>query len=317
MQGRTIAGFAIGLAGLMTATAGAVVGTVSMLASHRVTRPVFVAFNTPSPPEHLTREPVTLTSLDGTSLAAWFVPGYRREPILLLHGYGATKREMLHHAAFLNEAGYPVMLLDLRCCGESGGRAITFGGREREDVAAALAYLHDRPDVDGGRIGVLGLSLGGALALLAAAEFPAVRAVVAESSFANIREVVRRNFRVSTRLPSFLFAPLTIWLVERRWGVRADRVIPEREIGEREDCAVLLIHSENDAIVSVRDAHALFSAARGPKELWLIPEAGHAMAFLTEQAGYAERVRGFFDRWLPEQTGAAGAEVALLGTAAG
>jgi uncharacterized protein len=298
MQPKTVAGVAISVAGLTTAVAGALVGAVSMVTSHRVTRPMLTRFDTPAPPEHLPREAVSLTSRDGTELAAWFIAGVRREPILLLHGYGATKREMLHHAAFLNDGGYPVMLLDLRCCGESGGRAVTFGGREREDVAAAIAYLRDRPDVDGERIGVLGLSLGGALALLAAAEFPAVRAVVAESSFANIRDVVRRNFRVATRLPSFLFAPLTIWLVERRWGFSASRVMPEREIGARDDCAVLLIHAENDHVVSVQDAHALFTAARGPKELWLIPDAAHAMAFLTEQAAYPDRVRGFFNRWL-------------------
>jgi len=205
---------------------------------------------------------------------------------------------MLHHAAFLHEGGYPVLLLDLRCCGESGGSAVTFGGREREDVAAAVAYLREQPELDGERIGVLGLSLGGALALMAAADCPAVRAVVAESSFRNVHSVVRQNFRVATRLPHFPFAPLTIWLVERRWGVRAARIAPEREIGALENCAVLLIHAENDSVVSVQDAHALFSAAREPKELWLIPDAGHAQAYLSERDTYAERVRQFFDRWL-------------------
>jgi alpha-beta hydrolase superfamily lysophospholipase len=289
---------ALGLAGVVTATAGAFVGAISLVASKRVTRPAIGTFHAPVPPDHLALEPVSLVSRDGTTLAAWFVPGEHRQPILLLHGYSANKREMLHHAAFLSDAGYPVMLLDLRCCGESGGRAVTFGGREREDVAAAITYLYDRPDVDGENVGLLGLSLGGALALLAAADFPAVRAVVAESSFANIRDVVRRNFRVATRLPPFPFATLTIWLVERRWGVRADRVAPEREIGVRDDCAVLLIHAENDDVVSVQDAHVLFTAARGPKELWLIPNAEHAMAYLTEQGEYADRVRRFFDRWL-------------------
>lgn len=311
MQSRTLAGVTLGVAGLATAAAGALVGAVSMMTSHRVTRPMLTRFDTPAPPEHLPREVVSLTSRDGTALAAWFIPGVRREAVLLLHGYGATKREMLHHAAFLNDGGHPVMLLDLRCCGESGGRAVTFGGREREDVAAAVAYLHGRPDVDGERIGVLGLSLGGALALLAAAEFPSVRAVVAESSFANIRDVVRRNFRMATRLPSFPFAPLTIWLVERRWGFRASQVMPAREIGAREDCAVLLIHSESDRVVNVQDAHALFTAARGPKELWLIPDAAHALAYLTEQTAYAERVRAFFDRWLPVEAEGGVAEAPL------
>jgi len=306
-----VAGVALGATGVATALASAFVGTVSFLAYRRVTHPIFGDFGTPAPPEHLPREPVSLTSKDGTPLAAWFVPGSRPEPVLLLHGYGATKREMLHHAAFLHEAGWPLLLLDLRCCGESGGQAVTFGGRERDDVAAALAHLRARPDVDGERIGVFGLSLGGALALMAAADCPAVRAVVAESSFANIHSVVRRNFRAATRLPHFPFAHLTVWLVERRWGVRADRIAPEREIGAREDCAVLLIHAENDDVVGVQDAHAIFTAARGPKELWLIPDAEHALAYLTQREAYAERVCAFLDRWLP--AGSAAPEDPLAG----
>jgi alpha-beta hydrolase superfamily lysophospholipase len=300
IQPRILASVALGAAGVVTAAAGAVIGAVSMVAYRKVTHPVFGDFEgLPVPPEHLPREPVVLRSRDGTSLAAWFISGPRPEPVLLLHGYSASKREMLHHAAFLHEHGYPVLLLDLRACGESGGSAVTFGGREREDVAAALAYLEERPDVDGERIGVLGLSLGGALALLAATDSPRVRAVVAESSFASIRATVHKNFREATRLPAFPFASLVIWMVERRWRVRADRVAPEREIGGREDGAVLLIHAENDRVVSVQDAHALFGAARGPKELWLIPDADHALAYLTEREAYAERVCAFFDRWLP------------------
>jgi len=299
-HGRTVAGMALGAAGLATIATSAFVGAVSMVASRRVTRPVFGNFGTLDPPKPLPREPVSLASSDGTPLAAWFVPGARRTPILLLHGYSATKQEMLHHASFLHEAGYPVMLLDLRCCGESGGSAVTFGGREREDVSAALAYLHERPDVDGQRLGVLGISLGGSLALLAAADCSAVCAVVAESSFANVHNAVRRNLRHATRLPAFPFAHLIIWLVERRHGVRASRVAPERTIGDREDCAVLLIHAENDDVVSVQDAHALFSAARGPKELWLIPDADHAMAYRTEREAYSARVTAFFDRWLAD-----------------
>lgn len=293
-----VAAWALGAAGLCTATAGAVVGGVGWLAASRVTRPGSHTFDLPAVPDHLPLEPVRLTSADGTDLAAWFVAGTRSEPILLLHGHRASKRDMLHHAAFLHAAGHPLLLLDLRGCGESGGRVVTFGGREREDVAAALAYLRDRPDIDGERIGILGLSLGGALAVLAAADCSAVRAVVAESAFADLRAVVRRHFRYAARLPAFPFAPLTIWFVERRWGVRAARVVPQREIGTLRDCAVLLIHAVNDDVVPVEDAHLLFAAAREPKDLWLVADAQHAMAYKAEREAYAERVSAFFDQWL-------------------
>lgn len=296
-----VAALVMGVAGVCTAAAGAFVGAVSWLTYQKVTHPIVGNYGVPEFEDTLERESVSFTSSDGTELAAWYVPGARPEPVLLLHGYGATKREMLHHAGFLSRAGYPLLLLDLRCCGESGGRAVTFGGLERDDVAAALAFLRERPDVDGERIGILGLSLGGALALMAAADCPAVRAVVAESSFATIQGAIRQNFRGTTRLPHFPFAPLTVWLVERRHGVRAARIAPEREIGARDDCAVLLIHSETDNVVTVQDAHALYAAARGPKELWLLPDADHAMAYVTEGTRYEGRVTEFFDRWLGQR----------------
>jgi len=286
---------ALGAGAALTAAA---VGAVSWLTYRRLIHPTAGDYGMPLPPPELPHDAVALLSQDGTRLAAWFVAGTRPTPILLLHGYGATKREMLHHAAFLAAAGYPVLLLDLRHSGESEGNAVTFGGKEREDVAAALAYLQARPDLDRTRIGLLGLSLGGALALLAAVDCPAVRAVVAESSFRDIATAVRRNFRDATRLPHFPFAPITIRMVEWRWGVRASRVAPLREISALRDCAVLLIHAQNDTVVAVEDAHALFSAAPEPKELWLVPAADHALAFISERAVYATRVAAFFDRWL-------------------
>jgi alpha-beta hydrolase superfamily lysophospholipase len=246
----------------------------------------------------LVREAVHFASLDGTRLAGWFVPGPLSKTVLLIHGYTACKDDMLAHAAFLHEAGYSLFLFDLRACGDSEGTAVTLGGREREDVQAAIAYLASRDDVDAGGIGVLGLSLGGALAILAACDSPLVRAVVAESAFRSIRSAVRQNFRRFTRLPSFPWAEMTTRLTEWRYRVSALRVAPERDVMRLERCALLLIHAEDDRVISVRDAAAIFERAPEPKEFWRIPSAEHAMALGALPQEYAHRVVAFFDRWL-------------------
>jgi pimeloyl-ACP methyl ester carboxylesterase len=145
----------VGLAGLALALTAWVV--------QQATHPPHGAFDAPRLGDALVREPVTLISRDGTRLSAWFIAGARPQTLLVLHGYTACKADMLSHAAFLHAAGYSLLLLDLRACGESGGRAVTLGGREQEDVAAALAYLQTRPDVDAAQLGILGLSLGGGL----------------------------------------------------------------------------------------------------------------------------------------------------------
>ncbi|MHB8575516.1 MAG: alpha/beta hydrolase [Dehalococcoidia bacterium] len=272
-----------------------------------VTHPPHSVFDAPRTGDGLQREEVRFPSHDGTALAAWFIPGERPQSVLVLHGYTACKDDMLSHAAFLHEAGYSQLLLDLRACGDSGGQSVTLGAREREDVAAAIQYLLARPDVDRDGIGVLGLSLGAALAILAACDSPAIRAVVAESAFRSIRSAVRQNFRRFTHLPSFPWAELTTRLAEWRLQISTVHVAPEREVSRLRRCALLLIHARNDDIISYCDSEAIFAIAPEPKELWLIPDAGHAMAYATLEHEYAARVVSFFDRWLlPRDSGVRG-----------
>lgn len=271
---------------------------VTFWAYRAATSPRHGVFDAPRLGDALPRETVWLRSRDGTRLAAWFIPGARPQAILLLHGYSACKDDMLSHAAFLHAAGFSLLLLDLRACGESEGTVVTLGGRERDDVEAAVSYLQTRPDVDPDRLGIFGLSLGGALAILAASDSPAVRAVVAESAFRSVRSAVRQNFRRFTHVPSFPWAEMTTRLTEWRQRVSAARVVPEREVARLRRCALLLIHADDDPIISVRDSEAIYARAVEPKDLWRIPSAAHAMAYNTLQERYAVRVVSFFDRWL-------------------
>jgi len=160
-----------------------------------VVHPAHGFFDAPRMGDALEREEIRFLSRDGTQLAAWFIAGSRRQTVLLLHGYTACKDDMLSHAAFLHDAGFSLLLLDLRYCGDSAGVACTLGANERDDVQAAIEYLQLRDDVDHDGIGILGLSLGASLAILAACDSPSVRAVVAESAFRSLKSAVQQNFR--------------------------------------------------------------------------------------------------------------------------
>ncbi len=273
------------------------------------THPPHGIFDAPRTGDDLEREEVRLTSADGTSLAAWFIPGTRRQAVLVLHGYTACKDDMLSHAAFLHAAGYSQLLLDFRACGDSEGGVVTLGGKERADVQAAVAYLLSRDDVDHDGIGVFGLSLGASLAILAACDSPAIRAVVAESAFRSVKSAVRQNFRRFTHLPGFPWADMTTKLTEWRQQISVRRVAPEQEVGRLKRCALLLIHAQDDDVISVSDSEAIFAKAPEPKEFWRIASAPHAMAFRELEHEYARRVVDFFDRWLVP----AGGESAING----
>src|SRR5664279_1889738 len=115
---------------------------------------------------------VNIESRTHTRIASWFFPGTRRATVLLSHGYGDNQIQMLPYADFLVRQGFSVLTYDMRNRGRSSGDAVTLGALEGPDILSAVDYLMTRPDVDPNRIGAMGLSLGAAATILAAAGEP-------------------------------------------------------------------------------------------------------------------------------------------------
>ena len=238
---------------------------------------------------------VTFPSREGTQRVGWFVPGSNGATVVLLHGYRCDKREMLPHASFLHDAGYSVLLFDFRNRGESAGDAVTLGYYERQDALGAVDYLKTRGDVDAKRIGVLGVSMGGATAVLAAAVGPDLRAVVTESAFRTADSSIEEAFTHFIHLPRFPYAPITTQIIQWRLGVKTSAVSPQRDIARISPRPVFIIHGLADETISPDNARDLYAAAGQPKELWLVPGSGHAHAVDVAHDEYVRRVTRFFD----------------------
>src|SRR5436190_9401153 len=128
-------------------------------------------------------EKVEFDSLDGHQLGGWFVPGPDPDAapwptVLLVHGYGSYKEQMVGYARILRAGGFATLMFDMEGSGLRTGQAVTLGFKERWSVMGAARYLRTRPDVDPERIGALGVSMGAATAIMAAAEDPTIKAVV-------------------------------------------------------------------------------------------------------------------------------------------
>ena len=130
----------------------------------------------------LRHEDVTALTDDGVRLAGWYVPSTNGAAVVLCHGAGSTRSSVLDHAAVLAARGYGVLLVDARGHGASEGRAMDFGWHGDLDLRAAVDLLARRTDVDDGRVGVVGLSMGGEQAVGALAADDRIRAVVAEGA---------------------------------------------------------------------------------------------------------------------------------------
>jgi hypothetical protein len=235
-------------------------------------------------------EAVALETSDGLHLAGWYVPSENGAAVLVFPGRSGTVEE----ARMLAGRGYGVLLVDRRGQGESDGDPNAFGWGGTEDVAAAIAWLEERRDVEDGRIGGLGLSVGGELLLQAAAEGVGLAAVVSEGAGTrSIREDLIRGPAGWPSLPTA--ATLTAATALLSWDAPPPSL--EELVGRIAPTPILLVyagHGQGGEDLSPD----YFAAAGEPKELWEIPEAGHTGGLAARPQEYEERVVGFLNEAL-------------------
>jgi fermentation-respiration switch protein FrsA (DUF1100 family) len=252
--------------------------------------------------EEMLRRPVrevSLTTQDGLALAGWYSPGPAKGAVIVVHGVNANRMAVLPEAAILAEAGYHLLLLDLRGHGRSEGDQLTYGYREAWDVLAAVDFLAARPDIE--QIGALGTSFGGAAVARAAALDPRLEAVVIESSYSSLPDAVDDAFDGLSIFPRRPFAPLLIGLAERRVGVSIHEVDSARDLATLSPRAVMIIHGTADGMFPPSHARKMYDAAGQPKELWLIEGLGHANPAMEYEAQFQARVLSFFGRAFGEE----------------
>ncbi len=237
------------------------------------------------------------SAVDGLTLRGWFLPAEGSErAIVMVHGAGANRADpsngMLDIAAGLVGNGLNVLTFDLRGCGASGGKMVSGGYYEKRDVEGAVAYLEGRGFE---RVGVLGFSLGAVSSLLAAAEDPAIKAVVSDSSFADLNDIMKPEFHARTKAPGFFLTPILL-VIKVMYGVDFPAIRPVSVVADIAPRPVFFIHGEADETIPAAHAQRLYEAADNPAdELWMVPGAGHTQAYNTEPQEYLEKVTAFFD----------------------
>lgn len=234
---------------------------------------------------------------EGARLAAWHVPREgSRAAVVLCHGHNNCRGQVLSLIRPLHEAGLHVFLFDFRSHGLSGGGICTYGYHERSDVHAAVRWLRENAGVE--RVGLFGISMGGATSLMAAAEDPGIAAVVTDCAFARLEEMVgQRFFFLPERLREALGGSVRRW-AERWSGTVVAEVDPEASVRSWAPRPLLVIHGERDMLTPADHGRRLAEAAGEQAELWIVPWAPHAGSRRVAGKAYVRRVAAFFTRHL-------------------
>jgi fermentation-respiration switch protein FrsA (DUF1100 family) len=235
---------------------------------------------------------IELITEDGVKLSAWYTPPPQNGALILVaHGYGAVRPEDIY--LLFASHGYGVLAWDFRAHGKSGGKFSSLGYYEVMDVKAALDYALAQPDVK--HVGAWGGSMGAVTIIRAAAGYPQIEALVADSPFSTLED------EMSIRVPYPVLRPLIRFFAEVESGVSMDLVSAVDDVRKISPRPVYIIQGMEDKAVPPDSAQRIFDAAGEPKFLWTEADVPHLNMYAYYRERYTKRVIGFFDEYLLEK----------------
>jgi fermentation-respiration switch protein FrsA (DUF1100 family) len=234
---------------------------------------------------------IELTTQDGIKLAAWYTPPNAEGSgavILVAHGYNAMRPEEIY--AMFARNGYGVLAWDFRAHGQSGGDISTLGYYEQLDVEAALDYALAQPDIT--HLGAWGGSMGAATVILTAAKHPEIEAMVSDSAFPSLEDVMNLN------MPFKFMRPFMLFFGKWSSGADIDQVRPVDKIGKISPRAVFVIDGWEGGAILMNSPYRLYDAAGEPKQIWVEKGVPHLGMYGNNPQLYEKRVINFLDEYL-------------------
>jgi hypothetical protein len=236
-------------------------------------------------------EEVSFTTSDGLQLQGWYVPSKNGAAVIAFPGRSGPQA----HTRMLARHGYGVLLFDRRGEGASEGDSNLFGWGGDKDILAAIEYLKTRPDVEPGRIGGIGFSVGGELMLQTAAETDDLAAVVSEGAGTRKFGETMEEF---DGLEKWIQATGSLFSTVGT-AVFSSTMPPPKltDLTPKIEQPLFVIWAPNGGNVE-HMSKRYYGLARGPKQIWAMPTAKHVGGIYDQPDEYERRVVGFFDRAL-------------------
>ena len=244
----------------------------------------------------LSAQTVLPTTTDHITLEGWLIkaPGSNKT-IILVHGFGMNKGEVLKRTYYLAKH-YNLLYLDCRGAGDSSGRSEA-GLQESKDIQAAVTYLRTQHPALASKIALYGISMGSAAVAYYAATQGGAQCLVLESSYFSFKNVAKRWMWKHAKVPYFPLVSSMIFWKEHKLGQKVE-TFALKNTASQITCPVLMIQGEKDRLTPVAKAQKTYHLLAGPKELWVVPQAGHLSCYQQGGDAYVEKITRFFQTYL-------------------
>ena len=238
-------------------------------------------------------EEVAIEGHDGTPLRGRYYHFSEGAPLLILcHGYRSNAlRDCCGAHMLARKLGYNALVIHQRAHGDSGGRTITFGIRERRDVVKWAEYAQERFGADTPVI-LFGLSMGAATVLMGCQEgYPEnVRGIIADSPYSSPADIIKKVCKDEGYPPFlYIFAELGA-LIFGRFRLRSCTAL---EAVRHSNIPILLVHGENDGMVPCDMSRKIADACPARCSILTIPDADHGLGYMTDPPAYERSVMEF------------------------
>lgn len=223
---------------------------------------------------------INIPTKNNKYLYGWWVPAENsnnenKPTIILVHGWSRNVDRVMSFIKQLHPAGYNLLAFDSRCHGKSDDDKFSSMLKFTEDICAAIDFSEKLPNVDTKRVGILGLSIGGAASIYAAALDKRIKSVVTGGAFAHPTSVMEIEFK-KRKIPYYPFIWFIFKYMEFRIGAKFDEIAPSNNIA-KSDASMFLVHGINDTTVPIEQADELYQAGNPDKvKLWKVEGKSHS-----------------------------------------
>lgn len=293
------------------------IAALNLYLIHRLAHPpVTQLYSTPRDFQIILQKPMWFDekwrNSDSTQSVGWFLAREKPGPTLILsHGYGANRSELLTLSFELWKAGYHVLVYDLRGHGESPVKWSGLGTYEKDDLLSAIKFVRERKTESGqslfdGRVGLYGVDLGGYISLAAAVQDPMVKAVAVDSVYPDVDHFIKARLKSSVgtnslgnRLVESSWTSFLTGLAVQVYLMRNEDSVPAVEAVSANGGRQLLFITAKDTGVYDQTTRELYALAKGQKQLVEVAHSRMDRLYEKDATDYDARVVAFFQQALP------------------